>query len=121
MDVFSFLAAEEEKNLGVFRKLLYKVSGYNQMFKYTGEYELFLDGVAYRAIDSFKKIRDLLSTKNIPEAVGVGMDLEISSIIFYSELYKQFKTMDKKYIKAVIDEEKAHLAKLKSIKNNLKF
>ena len=120
-DVFSFLAAEEEKHIGVCRKLLDKVADYNPRFEYPGEYELFLDGIAYRAVGTFNKIEEAISTEDASGAINLGIDLEMESILFYSELLKQFKDAEKKHIRRVINEEKSHLSKLKSIKDKLKF
>ena len=122
-DTFSFLAAEEEKHIGVFRKMLEKVAEYTPRFTYPGEYELYLEGVASRSVFTEGKMQDkkITSCQNISQAVEVAMDFESQSILFYNELLGSFKGTAKKYLDEVIKEEKGHFAKLAEMKDRLKF
>src|SRR3989338_9457020 len=72
-DTFSFLAAEEEKHIGVFRKILENVADYAPRLSYPGEYELFLQGIASRSVSALQKAQDekTLSCRNISEAIDV--------------------------------------------------
>src|SRR3989338_10996647 len=76
-DTFSFLAAEEEKHIGVFRKMLDKVADYSPRLNYPGEYELFLQGIANRSVATLQKAQDkkILESKNISQAIDVALDL----------------------------------------------
>lgn len=122
-DVFNFLAAEEEKHIGTFRGMLEKVADYNPRFSYPGEYEDYLQGIAWRAFEAFKKGFDLAGAGKSPaEAIGVAMDLETGSVAFYTELMNGFGSPEaRQSIQGVINEEKSHLARLNALKTKLKF
>lgn len=114
-DVFSYLAAEEEKHLGAFRAILDRSAGYVARFEYPGEFELFLDGVAQRTLAGAIKENEALAAASIEEAVGVGIDLELGSIVFYGELAAQFGERERAPIDEIIRQEKGHLAKLQAL------
>lgn len=121
--VFSFLASEEEKHIGVFRKMLEETADYTPRFSYPGEYELFLEGIASRSVFTQQKMQDkkITSAQNIPETIEIAMNFETESILFYNELLSVFENTDRKYLNEVIKEEKSHFVKLVNIKDELKF
>lgn len=114
-DVFSFLAAEEEKHIGVFRQLLEEVADYTPRYSYPGEYGLFLDELAASAIDSLKDYQDAVKINGFEEAIKLGIKVELQSIVFYSEFYELLPDKLDDIIKKVIDEEKKHYLELKTI------
>ncbi|MBN1899632.1 MAG: ferritin family protein [Spirochaetes bacterium] len=120
-DAFLFLAAEEEKHIGIFRQMLEKVADYQPRFKYPGEYGLYLDGVSFLAIKSFEKMDKAIQSKNIGDALLLAMQVETDSINFYKEIFEHFEGKEKGPIQEVINEEKKHLAKLLSLKGMLKL
>ncbi len=120
-DVFNFLAAEEEKHAGVFRKLLESVADYTPRYNYPGEYGQYLEGIASRMTEAVKKSTAALDAKNISEAVRVAMELEKISIEFYTDVKKQFEGFGAETVQQIIDEEKGHLAKLEALGEDIKF
>ena len=114
-DVFSYLAAEEEKHIGVFRQLLDEVADYTPRYSYPGEYGLFLDELASSAIDSLKNYQDALKTKGFDEAIKLGIKVELQSIVSYSEFYELLPNGLSDTIKEIIGEEKKHYLELKAI------
>jgi len=120
-DLFNFLSAEEEKHAGVFRKLLEGVADYIPRYKYPGEYEQYLEGIAYRMIGASKKAAEFIEAKNNVEAIGMAVELEKMSVEFYSEAKKYFSGAGLNCVQGIIDEEKGHQAKLEALKGNLKF
>jgi rubrerythrin len=120
-DVFNFLAAEEEKHIGVFRKLLEDSADYAPRFKYPGEYEQYLEGIASRMTDAVEKSARAVEAGNIEDAIKIAMELENMSIDFYSDVKKQFEGANAEIVQRIINEEKGHLAKLESIKSDIKF
>lgn len=120
-DVFSFLAAEEEKHIGVFRDMLDEVADYTPRYSYPGEYGLFLDELADSAIDSLNNYQDALKAEGFEEAIRLGIRVELQSIVFYSEFYALLPDTLDIVIKKVVDEEKKHYLELKAIqkKHNL--
>ncbi|HOT76981.1 MAG TPA: ferritin family protein, partial [Candidatus Wallbacteria bacterium] len=120
-DVFNFLAAEEEKHAGVFRKLLESVADYAPRYNYPGEYGQYLDGIASRMSEAVKKSTAALGAKNFSDAVKVAMELEKISIEFYTDVKKQFEGDGAETVQQIINEEKGHLAKLESLCEDIKF
>lgn len=122
-DTFSFLAAEEEKHIGIFRKMLERVADYAPRLNYPGEYELFLQGIASRSLSLLQKARDkdILSGQNASAAIDVALDLETESILFYTGMLDNFRETEKGNINEVISEEKAHFVKLITSRDKIKF
>ncbi|HBC75344.1 MAG: hypothetical protein A2008_02290 [Candidatus Wallbacteria bacterium GWC2_49_35] len=120
-DVFNFLAAEEEKHAGVFRKLLESVADYSPRYNYPGEYGQYLEGIASRMADAVKRGAAALDVKNQGDAIKVAMELENMSIEFYADVQKQFEGDNAETVQKIINEEKGHLAKLEAIQGEMKF
>lgn len=120
-DVFNFLAAEEEKHAGVFRKLLESVADYSPRYNYPGEYGQYLEGIASRMADAVKRGAAALDVKNQADAIKVAMELENMSIEFYADVKKQFEGANAETVQKIINEEKGHLAKLEAIQGEMKF
>ena len=114
-DVFSFLAAEEEKHIGVFRNMLDEIADYSPGYSYPGEYGLFLDELAESAIESLTNYPDALKVKGFEEAIRLGIDVELQSIVYYSEFYELLPNKLNDVIKIVVNEEKKHYLELKGI------
>ncbi|MGD9014457.1 MAG: ferritin family protein [Candidatus Omnitrophota bacterium] len=120
-DVFSFLAAEEEKHLGIFREMLEQVTDYQPRYDYPGEYGLFIQGIAVNLFASIEKAEQLLTAKNINQVLDIGIEIEKQTIQFYSELIGQFDLKQKKILQKVIDQEESHQQKLVFLKSKVKF
>lgn len=114
-EVFSYLAAEEEKHLGVFRGILDRSAGYVPRYAYPGEYELFLDAVAHHTLAGVARPAEAIAAATLEEAVRAGIDLEMGAIVFYGELASLFADEERGPIDEVIRQEKGHLAKLSAI------
>lgn len=122
-DVFSFLAAEEEKHAGIFRKMLQKAADYTPRFNYPGEYGLFIEEVASRILDEIEKEISSLPADRENDVLDIGMELEKETILFYMEIKSESKLSqeESEMLQDVIDEERLHWQKLLSLKNKLKF
>jgi rubrerythrin len=118
-DVFSFLAAEEEKHLGAFRNLLEKAADYSPRYKYPGRIESFLNDLASISLDSMIKADQAAAAENADQAINVGKQLERESIEFYRKIRENIDDPESEFIKDVIKEEQSHLNRLETIK--LKF
>ena len=120
-DLFSFLAAEEEKHAGVFRQMLQKVAEYSPRFNYPGEYGLFIEGVASRLLNKIEKDILSLPAGNENDALDVGIEFEKGSILFYMEIKTESKLSPKeeKILQNIIDEERSHWRKLVMQKNKI--
>ena len=120
-DVFSFLAAEEEKHAGTFRKMLEKKADYVPRYEYPGEYGKFLELMATVVI---KKAAESLRSADILtdiQALEAGISMEKETILFYRELLDNPDLQDKDTLKNIIGEEKMHWQKLEALKGNIAF
>jgi rubrerythrin len=117
-ELFSLLAAEEEKHLGRVRILLEKAADYRPQYIYPGEYELFVDGMAQRSLESFLSMDRALTAQTASEAIATGISLEHGVISFYSGLTGWFEGEDRKRIEALIEGEKSHLARLEELQKS---
>jgi rubrerythrin len=114
-EVFARLGAEEELHLGRFRAMLEEVADYEPRYVYPGEYELYVDGMAQRALESFHDMDRDLGARTAEEAIAVAVDLEKGKISFYSEAAEEFDGDPKALIGRFIEEERSHLSKLEEL------
>lgn len=121
-DVFSILAAEEEKHAGVFRAMLEKIADYTPRYTYPGEYGLFIDDMASGILEKAKR-KAKAGAENVAKALDLGISLEKETILFYSELAsdKRLGRTHKELLGKVIAEERTHWKKLVALKNALKL
>ena len=69
----------------------------------------------YMNSEIFKGIEDLGKVSSVGDVIKLGIDVEMRTMLFYTEVYKQISDQKgKQMIKKVIDEEKMHYNILKS-------
>ncbi len=115
-DVFSYLAAEEEKHAGTFRKLLENATDYVPKFSYPGEFGVFIDELASLALDALNQPATVVYEKDFNAAISLGIQVELESILFYKEICDLFPEEERSILKKIIEEEKCHLLELKNVK-----
>ena len=120
-DIFEYLAAEEEKHIAVFQKILNSVEKYQPSESYPGEYFAYMNALASDHVFTKKnKGEDVAKkTKSDKEAVEIGIGAEKDSIIFYEGMKKVVPRNDHSLLEQLIAEEQAHLTKLSELKNTL--
>jgi len=114
-ELFSLLAAEEEKHLGRVRALLELVADYLPRYGYPGEYELFVDGMAARALDRSAGTVGAPQAGSTPEAITAAMALERGAVSFYTEHLERFQGSVRAGLEELIGDEKEHLEKLEDL------
>ena len=67
-ELFSFLANEEEKHVGLYSTMLDNMADYHPQYKYQSEYGKYLDG--YAKMLFMKIISSSRFSENIKEAIG---------------------------------------------------
>ena len=117
-DIFSLLASEEEKHIGVFITLLDSIANYHPQFKYPGAYGKYLDGYAtivfannitrdkyadefqnilrslnYRTVGLIEKIIELFKPETVEDALCIASDLEIARIIYFYFVKSKIPTL----------------------------
>ncbi len=139
-ELFNFLASEEEKHTGIYITMLDNISGYYSQYKYPGEYGKYLDAyskmvfmkivtsskfsnsiketvsnIDYKSNDFFDKLVGLYDVKTAEDVLNIAREIEISAIVFYSEILPLFKEKDQFILKLIIKEEKEHLRKINNM------
>ena len=120
-DVFSYLAAEEEKHIGTFRQLLEEAADYIPRYNYPGEFGVFIDELASLALDAFNQSETEMYEINFEAAINLGIQVELESILYYNEICTLFPEEQQKVIGKIVTEEKCHLLELKAIKAKKDF
>ncbi|MBI5344182.1 MAG: ferritin family protein [Deltaproteobacteria bacterium] len=123
-DLFKMLADEEGKHGKVFLELKKlvpedeKAAGFDP---YITEASLYLRAIADTEVftkpGEGKKLG--YNAKDEKEALAVAIDMEKDSILFYYELQKMIREKDRKVLDALIDQEKEHLKKLSSMRQDI--
>ena len=121
--VFSYLAAQEEKHAGVFRKILESVAEYTPRYEYPGEYGLFLNEYASGILREIEKKSAAVTSDTMKDALEKGIEFEKESILFYMEMKSEarFSNENIKVIEEIIEEERSHWRKLMSFKGTMTF
>jgi rubrerythrin len=107
--LFSFLAAEEEKHLGTYRRLLDTVSkGAVQQIKLVGEYGRFIDMLCSEISDHLSVSDD----KSFSDYIEMALTLEKNTLLAFNEIKTLLDGEGKEAIEKICDEEKNHIVKI---------
>jgi len=107
--LFSFLAAEEEKHLGIYRQLLQTANkDAFQQVELVGEYGKFIDFLCSEITDQLTPTDNM----SLPEYVEMALTLEKNTLMAFNEIKTMFKGEEKNIIKKICDEEKNHILKI---------
>lgn len=121
IQIFKYLAGEEEKHIVVFQKILDSVEKYEPPESYPGEYFAYMNALASEYIftqkDKGKEIAKKI--KSDKQAVDKGIGFEKDSIIFYEGMKKVVPAYDHKILAELISQEQSHLMQLSDLKNSL--
>jgi len=119
-DVFKYLAAEEDKHVGVFRGMFKSVCEYVPKEVYPEEYFSYMSALAAEYIftreNTGKKSAE--NIKDYHDGINLGITFEKDSILFYEGMRRIVPAKDRALIDGLISEEKKHLAKLLELKEN---
>jgi len=120
-EIFRYLAAEEEKHIIVFEKILENKDKYQPPQTYPGEYFAYMNALASNYVftqkDKGKEIAKKI--KSDKEATDLGIGFEKDSIIFYEGMKKAVPEYDQKTVEELIIQEQGHLRKLVDLKKAL--
>ena len=111
-ETFSFLAKEETRHKEIFRKLYEQVGqvelpAWAEEDEYVEYLNFLLDSHTLFRLGDVDHLRNFMGTSK--EAIETAMGFEKDTILFFIEMHEFVPDGDKKYIKACIDEERAHL------------
>lgn len=119
--IFKFLAAEEEKHILAFQKVLASVEKYEPAESYPGEYFAYMSALAGQYVFTQKDKGEEIAKKikSDKEAVDMGIGFEKDSIIFYEGMKKVVPEYDQETIDELIIQEQSHLAKLMNLRDKI--
>ena len=121
IEIFKFLAGEEEKHIKVFQTILEKTEKYESPESYPGEYFAYMNALASEYVFTQKGKGEAIAKqiKADKEAVDLGIGFEKDSIIFYEGMKKVVPPYDLKIVDNLIAQEQDHLIKLLELKTKL--
>jgi len=115
--LFNFLAEEEIKHKEKFEKMLEGIEKFEPAESYPEEYFEYLKAYADNVIFNKKKLQAEVSrVSDIPSGAQFGMEREIESIQYYSDIKRIVPPKDRGSIDKIIAEERKHFLKLVGIK-----
>ena len=119
--IFEFLAAEEEKHILVFQKLLDSIEDYVPPDSYPGESMAYMSALAgeYVFTQNNKGQEVAKKIKSDLQAVEMAIGFEKDSIIFYEGIKQFLPEHDLKMVEILIAQEKGHLLQLTGLKRML--
>ncbi len=120
-DILTFLADEEIRHKKLFEDMLSKVERYEPPESYPGEYFAYLH--SYTDSHIFSKDKGLpyaiKQMKNAPEIVEFAIEIEIASILYYTEAKNLLPDSQQPIMDKIVAEERKHFANLMDMKKKL--
>lgn len=117
IEVFQYLANEEEKHISAFNKMLDTIENYESHEAYSEELFSYIHQLATQHVFTKEnKGKELAQQiKDEKEAIQLGMKFEEDSIALFKEM-KKVVPQDQQYlIEALISQEKNHLENLTAL------
>lgn len=121
VDIFKYLAKEEEKHIAVFQGILNSTDKYEPSESYPGEYFAYMKELADEYVFT-RKDKGSEIAKNVvsdKEAVDLGIGFEKDSIVFYEGIKKLVPQHDFAVIEKLIGQEQEHLKLLTGLKKKI--
>jgi rubrerythrin len=121
-EIFSFLAGEEERHIGVFEGMLAKAQRNVPAESYPQEFSEYMKELAGEHVFTRKGSGEeaAKAIRSDKEAVEKGIGFEKDSIVFYEGIKKSVPAYDQKIIDGIIEQEKIHLVKLTELAKVIK-
>ena len=120
-DVFTYLAAQEERHMAVFQEMRGHLHRYEPPESYPGEYISYMRALASEHIftqgGKGKEVAGRVASES--EAMDLAIGFENDSIVFYTGMTKVVPDHDHPVIEAIIAEERKHLAQLMEMKEKI--
>ena len=114
-DLLSFLSAEEEKHLGIYRQLLDRISHEAfQQVEHVGEYGRYIDMLTAE-ISRSMEVDERMS---LADAIESTIDFERNTLLVFYEIKELFTGDDEKVIRGICNEEKSHIVKILEYKES---
>ena len=120
-EVLKYLAAQEEKHIAMFQRILGSVENYQPAESYPGEYFAYMSALAKDYVFTRKNTgaQAAESIKNAIDAIDKAIGFEKESIVFYEGAKKIAPPEGQKIVDELILQEQSHLQQLLEIKTGL--
>jgi rubrerythrin len=119
-DVFNHLAEEEVKHKRLFEGLAAKAEHYQPPETYPGEYCSYVRAYAEGIVFSPEKMeQELAKVGSADDAVEMGIQREIESILYYLEIKSFVPKNQWQDVDGIIEEERKHYLRLVDLKTDL--
>jgi len=121
--LWAYLKQQEEIHQQTFQEILSNQKDYLVVEFSAGEHEPYLKAIASEYIFTQDLIKEYISQefKSDSEAIDFGISVEKISILTYAALREYINKDKQPVLDKIIDEEKNHLAKLKSLKRTIDY
>lgn len=121
--VFLLLAEQERKHLELFndlQKVMSEIHGTDDSYLLDENVSAYLKSIVDNTVFKDARMNSLKNVPTLTDAIHEGIQVEKSSILFYSELLKHAgNDSAANTIRLIIDEEKSHLIDLNNLLNTL--
>ncbi|GAF95661.1 unnamed protein product [marine sediment metagenome] len=119
--LFNYLAAEEEKHITAFEKILDTLDQERPAESFPGEYVSYMKDLAGKYVFTRKDrgVKIAEGCKDDKEVIERSIGFENDSIVFYLGMRKAVPVAEHRVIDELIDQEKTHLKKLSELRSNL--
>lgn len=115
--LFRFLAEQEKQHVSVFKKILESVEAGQPQEIYPDDYFAYMHDLASEHVflepDKGQVLAERITDDK--EAITLALMFEESSIRFFENMKKGFSKNDKEVVNKLIEQEKEHIQKIKSI------
>lgn len=119
-DLFKFLAEEEDKHVAAFAKIRDSLPEKSSSEEYSEEMDAYMDsdvdGRLYSEIDSKGFVQKAISSKNV---FRLAIGFEKDAILYFREFLPFLSESDRKIVEDLIEQEKGHIGKLASMRQQM--
>lgn len=121
VELFKYLAGEEEKHIKAFQGILDKTEKYEASGLDADEYYAYMSALASEYVFTQKnKGEEIAKTvKNDLKAIEIGIGFEKDSIVFYQGIKRVVPQHGQKIVDELIKQEELHLKLLLELRNKL--
>ena len=121
LDIFKYLAGEEQKHIEAFGKILESAQKYEPVQAYPGEYFAYMKALSEDYVFTKKNKGDEIAknTKSDKDAVVLAIGFEKDSIVFYEGMKKVTPEHYHKLLEELLSQERAHLMQLLGLKKEV--
>lgn len=120
-DQFDSLAAAEQSHIVMLRRFLDSCGDDEEEYNLNKEQNKSQNSLVSHAMRVFNRAEEVTTIEDGLEALGIGTELEIESISFFTELQDLFLGEQQDLITLILDDEKSHLLKLIALTKKATF